>query len=100
VLVHDFDLFRAGSCPDETHAPLPFDADAVLADAIVFQRFQLVARWRAQELKRMCGVELGRVAVGYILDGAEPPLIGTLEQRLRILAVKALDRGSSVLRLA
>lgn len=67
VVVHDFDIFRAGGCPDETYAPLPIDADAVLAFAVVFQRFQLVARRRAQELQRMRGIELGQLADGRTL---------------------------------
>jgi hypothetical protein len=45
VVVHDFHVFRAADCPPETHAPLPVDAYAVLAGAIVLQGLQLVARW-------------------------------------------------------
>jgi hypothetical protein len=44
VVVHDFDVSRPGGRPDKAHAPLPIDADTVLAAAIVFQRFELVAR--------------------------------------------------------
>lgn len=100
MVVHDFDVFRAGDGPDETCAPLPIDADAVLAGAVVFQCFKLIARWRAQEFQRVCSVELGKLADGHLLDGAEAPRVAALEQRLRILAVEAPDHGWRVLRLA
>jgi hypothetical protein len=100
VVVHDFDIFRAGGCPDETYAPLPIDADAVLAGAVVFQRFQLVARRRAQELQRMRGIELGQLADGRTLNGTDSSRMATLEQRLRVLAAEAPDRQWRLLRLA
>jgi hypothetical protein len=93
AVVHDFDIFRAGGGPDETYSPLPFDADAVLAGAVVFQRLHLVARRRAQELQRMRGIELGQLAYGRATDGTESSWIPTLEQRLRILAAEAPDHA-------
>jgi hypothetical protein len=38
------------------------------------------------------GIELRQLADGGVLDGTEPTRIATLEQRLRILAMKAPDQ--------
>ena len=100
VVVHDFDIFRAGGGPNEKYSSLPIDADAVLVGAVVFQRFQLVARRRAQELQRMRGIELGQLAYSRAIDGSESSWIPTLEQRLRILAAEAPDHAWRLLRLA
>lgn len=44
VVIHDFDVLGSAGCPHKAHAPLPVDADAVLASAIVLEGFELVAR--------------------------------------------------------
>jgi len=44
VVIHDFDVLGATGCPHKAHAPLPVDADAVLASAIVLEGFELIAR--------------------------------------------------------
>jgi hypothetical protein len=51
VVIHDFDAFRACSRPNEAHAPLVIDADAVLAGSAPAERFETIARGRAQVLQ-------------------------------------------------
>lgn len=98
MVVDDFHVFGTGGGPDEAHTPLPIDTDTVLSRAVVLQGLQLVSRWRTQERQRMRGIELRQLADGHILDGAESLGITALEQRLRILAVKAPNHGCIVLR--
>ena len=43
VIVHDLDIFSARVRPTEAHAELIIYTDAMLSDAIAFQRFQSIA---------------------------------------------------------
>jgi hypothetical protein len=43
VIVHDFDIFRAGACPAKADAILIIDADAMLSHSLAFQSFQSIA---------------------------------------------------------
>jgi hypothetical protein len=51
VVIHDFDALRPRSRPNEAHAPLVIDADAVLSGSVPAERFETIARGRAQVLQ-------------------------------------------------
>jgi hypothetical protein len=57
VVVDDFDVPRTLRRPDKAHTPLVVDADAVLAKAVTFERFQPIARWRGKVAKIQDGVQ-------------------------------------------
>jgi len=100
MIVDDLDILRTCLRPDETQTPLSIDADAVLPDAVVLQRFELIAWWRAQKLERMRRIELGQLADSRILDRSKLSWMTALVQGPRILAAKAPDHRRSVLRRA
>jgi hypothetical protein len=49
VVINDFDLRHIAIFPTETDAPLVIDADAPLAGAVSFQRFQAITGRRAEK---------------------------------------------------
>ena len=48
VIINNFNVKRIFALPPETNAPLVIDPNAMLAFAIHFQRFQMIARWNSQ----------------------------------------------------
>ena len=100
LLVHDLNVHGADSSPYEADAPLGIDADAVLTLSIVFQRFQVIARWRLQEGQCLCGVKLGKLALGELGQSPEPARTPALVKSLCLLALERLDHARSVLRAA
>jgi len=68
MVVSDLDLRRSGICPDEAHAELVVDPDAVLADSIALECLKPVARRYAQRPERDCGVELIELPLGHAPD--------------------------------
>jgi hypothetical protein len=55
VIVDDFDIGRTSSRPNEANTPLLVDPDAVLADSIASQGFEMVVR-RHGEVTQYAGV--------------------------------------------
>ena len=51
MVIHNFHVQRVFALPAEANSPLVIDADAVLASAVVFQGFQVVAVRRAQVIQ-------------------------------------------------
>ena len=49
MIIHDFNVYGAGTSPTETHPKLVVDPDAVLSRAVALQCFQPVA-WRHSEI--------------------------------------------------
>jgi hypothetical protein len=91
VIVDDLNIFRSFRGPDETHAPLVVDADAVLPLALPFQRFQSITRGRSQIFQDQRPIQLLKLAKGRSLD-VDPPLDPLAkEKRLRFSATEALD---------
>jgi hypothetical protein len=52
MVVYDFDFVDVRLAPDKTDSELVVDADAVLALAIAFERFQTIA-WRDSQLVKL-----------------------------------------------
>ncbi len=48
VVIDYLNISRAAIAPNEAHAELIVDADAVLAGSVTLERLQPVTRWRAQ----------------------------------------------------
>jgi hypothetical protein len=81
----------------ESRPPLVVDPDAVLAGAGAAQSFQMVARWRAQELERRRRAKLRELASRDALNGLEPFRLTGLEQSASIATPEALDhRGAYI----
>lgn len=57
MVVNDLDILGAIRSPCKTYAPLVIDANAVLTLAFATQRLQTIARRRAQEPKRLGGIQ-------------------------------------------
>ena len=84
VIAGDFHLAGVLAIPPETY-PIPvIDADAVLSGPVAFERFEPVARGKAQFLEPGRGFELGELAESDFMDAgwkfrwpvAEPKGVG------------------------
>ena len=68
VIVGDFHLAGVLAIPPETYPILVIDADAVLSGPVAFERFEPVARGKAQFLEPGRGFELGELAESDFMD--------------------------------
>jgi hypothetical protein len=93
VVIDDLDSLRARLRPSNAEAPLIVDADAVLALAIVDERFQPIARWRSQERKRRSRIQLRELARGDFRNRSEALRFARLVERLRVGAAEAFYHG-------
>jgi len=93
VVINDFDTTGTRVCPDEAHAPLGVDADAVLSSPVAPERLKAVAGRTAQELKGLRRVEHLQLAFGNGLDAAELPRATAFEKGTRLTAVEGLDHS-------
>ena len=91
MIVDDFNMLGSRSCPDEAHAPLVFDADAVPAAAIAFQRLETVRGRRGQVGNTNRRVQHLQLARGDPLDIGEPPDAIATEQCPRFRATERAD---------
>jgi hypothetical protein len=58
VIINNFHIFRAASCPSKTDPHLIVDSDAVLATSIASQGFQTVSRRNAQVSEHIGNLQL------------------------------------------
>ena len=58
MVINNFNAAGVPVKPYKTDSPLSIDSNAVLALAILFQGFELVARWNTQEIKRCRRMQL------------------------------------------
>jgi hypothetical protein len=100
VVVHDLDIAWSGQRPDKAYSPLVVDPNAVLALAVSFERFELVAWGRTQKVQSLRCVELRQLSLSNQDESLEPLRILSLEQRLGVLAVERPNHAKSVLRSA
>lgn len=56
MIVHDFDVRRAGICPHKAQPPLLVDAYTVLTASIPGQGFQAIARWDGEAFQSNGGI--------------------------------------------
>ena len=92
MIVHDLDVGGSLSCPDKAQSPLIIDAYAVLALPVVFERFETVPWWYLQVFENCGPVELRKLSKGWTFDVDPASYSATFEERLRVLALEALDR--------
>lgn len=72
MVIHNFDVLGAGSCPAKAQAILLVDANAVLASTIAQERFQAVA-WRDTEVFQPSrNLQLPQLASRNSFDVYEP----------------------------
>ena len=68
MVIHDFNLLRVATAPDEANPPLIIDADAVLAGTVAFEGFQPVA-WRRKQITQCPRpVQVFELAPGGVLN--------------------------------
>lgn len=60
MIVHDLDVRRSLVGPAKAKAVLVIDTNTELSFAITLQRFQSIARRRAQKFKGLCCIELSQ----------------------------------------
>jgi len=90
MVIHNFHIQRIFALPAETNAPLVVDVDAVLAFAVVFQGFQVVAVRLAQVIQTPRLMQQQQFAPRRALNLVrQPPRRFIVEQPLGFLAGKA-----------
>ena len=95
MVIDEFNLVNIAVLPDKAHAPPVVDPDAVLAEAIVDESFQIVAGRHGQSFQSGRGIELEEFPERNPLGvGAEPLGGSTLEDILGVTVTKALDHLS------
>jgi len=62
MIVHEFNVRWTLGGPAKAKPVLIVDPNAVLSFAVTLQRFQPVARWRAQELERFSSIQLRQLS--------------------------------------
>jgi len=86
VVVHYLDVGGPNFSPYKADAPLVIDSDTVLPLPIVFQRLQVIPRWRFQEGQCLRRVKLGELALGDVGQSLESTRALSLVKRLSVLA--------------
>jgi hypothetical protein len=90
VIIHNFHGQRIFAVPAKTNPPLVIYADAVLAFAVVFQRFQMVAIRHAQIIQAARLVQHHQFPPRHALNlHRQPPRRFVVEQLFRFAAREA-----------
>ena len=100
MVIDDFDIKCMSIRPAKTDPPLVVDADAVLALAVAFQRFQPVSGRRTQVLELARLAQIKEFAARRPLDRAEARDLPVIKQRFRVGRTEGLDHADRVLRVA
>jgi hypothetical protein len=90
MVVNNLNIRSAFGGPNEAHAPLIVDADAVLTFAIPLQRLQFITWRHAQILQNCRPVKLFKFAKCGALNVYPSANALAEKERLRLLAFKAL----------
>lgn len=98
MVVHHFDLLRVAVLPNDADPVLIVDPDAVLAQSIAGECFEMAARERAQVVEPLRRVKLQELALRHPGNAPEPPRRVALKERFRIAAPEGPDHLSRVLR--
>jgi len=88
VVINNFNAAGVPVKPYEADSPLRIDSNAVLALAIMFQGFELVARWNTQEIKRCRRMQLLQLSQRHSLETYK---LGNALARKKRLGVSALE---------
>jgi hypothetical protein len=91
VIVDDLYVRSPIRRPNEANTPLPIDTDAVLTPAIIFKRFESIARRHLQVLKDAGPVQLRELAKGRTLNVYPSSDAFTLKECLGVFALEAFD---------
>lgn len=92
MVVHNFHVQRIFAVPAEANPPLVIDADAVLAFAVVFQRFQMIAIRHAQIIQAARLIQQQQFPPRHALNLVrQPPGRFIVEQLFGFGAGKAAD---------
>ena len=95
MVIDEFNLVGIAVLPDEAHAPLVVDPDAVLAEAIVDESLQLVTGRHGQSFQSGRGIDLEELPERNPLGVGAKPLGGSApEDILGVTITKALDHPS------
>lgn len=73
MIIDDFHFQDVGTLPAEADTVLVVDADAVLADPVEFQGFEVVAADGGEVMKARGGIEDVEAAFGLAFDGSKLP---------------------------
>jgi len=96
VIVHELYLRRPFVGPPKAKSVLVIDPNAELPFAFTFQRFQPVARWRAQEFKGLRRIQLHQLPSGDFNNRRESLALASFEQGFCIPAMESLDHGDMI----
>jgi len=97
MIIDDFDLLCA-VVPNEADAVLVIDADAVLAFAVTFECFEVIARRATQVVQFDRSIQHVELSTGNPGDSAKGFYIFAIKERLCGFALKALDHKRSIFR--
>lgn len=94
MIINDLDLVRVTISPDEADAVLVVDPDAVLSSSIAGQRFEPIARERAQIPESARRVHLQQLSLGHPCNTTETATDSSGKQRLGFLVAKRANHLS------
>ena len=84
MVVHDLDVFRAGSRPAEAHPKLIVHSNTVLPGPVASERFKTVPRRDAEVSKPARDLQLAKLASRYRFDVRESPDPLPVREGLRV----------------
>ena len=93
MIIHDVDVKRLAVAPDKTQPPLIVNANAVLAQSITHQRFQLIAGRHTQKFQCCGGMQQHELSQRDTFKHLEPLTAVTLEKDLRMRAFERLHHA-------
>ena len=88
MIVDDLHVEGIGSAPNEAHAPLVVDPNAVLARPATLEPLETVARRNAKILKRTRSVQNQEFSAGDSLEGAKARYVPVVKEILGCLRPK------------
>lgn len=91
MIINDFNIFGASSCPPEADAPLPVYSDTVLPSSIALERFQPITGRYPQVFKIRSNLKLSQFPAGNSGDACESLDAVSLEKDLGIGALEGSD---------
>ena len=96
MIVPDLHVRRPFIGPAKANAVLVIDPNTELSFSLTLQRFQPVARRRAQEFKSLRCIELRQLPSCDFSYRRKSLALASFEQGLRIYATEAFDHGDIV----
>jgi hypothetical protein len=93
VVIDNFDVIHIAIGPDKAYSPLVVDAYAVLAFAVGFQCFQVVAGRLSQILKNLGAMQVKQFASRWPFNCTKPWRQNIVKQRFSVFAFEGFDHA-------